>query len=187
VLGSVQIRLEHRGEVWVVSGDYKRQPDPTCRPFEPVRCHTFITESTFGLPIYRWPEPERVFDEINAWWRENRERGRTSVVFTYALGKAQRLLAGLDPAIGPIVAHGTVRRFLPAYAAAGVTLPELTPATLDRVRWLRGKAMVIAPQSTLNSAWLRKFAPLSTAFVSGWMRVRAGRRWRSIDRGFVLS
>ena len=145
VLGSAQIRLEHQGEVWVVSGDYKRQADPTCAAFEPVRCHTFVTESTFGLPIYRWPTPGLVFDEINAWWRANREQGRTSVLFGYSLGKAQRLLAGVDPAVGPIFVHEAVRQFLPAYAAAGVRLPATDLATAEKVSAARGEALVIAP------------------------------------------
>lgn len=103
ILGSAQVRLEYRGEVWVVSGDYKTDPDPTCAPWEPVRCHTFITESTFGLPIYRWPSQQQVFAEINAWWAANAAAGQVSLLCAYALGKAQRLLAGLDPSIGPIL------------------------------------------------------------------------------------
>ena len=109
ILGSAQVRVEHRGEVWVVSGDYKTQPDPTCTPFEPVRCHTFITESTFGLPIYRWPAERQVFDALNAWWRDNQAAGRPSLLFAYALGKAQRLLAGVDATIGPMVASKPAR------------------------------------------------------------------------------
>ena len=108
ILGSAQVRVEYRGEVWVVSGDYKTEADPTCADFEPVRCHTFITESTFGLPIYRWRPQAEIFDGINAWWRANQLAGRTSVVFAYSLGKAQRVLAGVDPATGPIFVHGAV-------------------------------------------------------------------------------
>src|SRR5206468_8386336 len=109
ILGSAQVRIEHRGEVWVVSGDYKTEPDPTCTAFEPVRCHTFVTESTFGLPIYRWAPQSETFAEMHAWWRSNREAGRASILFGYALGKAQRLLAGLmDGAEGPIYTHGAV-------------------------------------------------------------------------------
>ena len=187
VLGSAQIRLEHQGEVWVVSGDYKRQADPTCAAFEPVRCHTFVTESTFGLPIYRWPEPGLVFDEINAWWRANRERGRTSVLFGYSLGKAQRLLAGVDPAVGPIFVHEAVRQFLPAYAAAGVILPATDLATAEKVSAARGKALVIAPPAGGEFAGLSGMGGVSTAFASGWMLFRAARRQRGGGRGFVLS
>jgi putative mRNA 3-end processing factor len=119
ILGSAQVRVEHRGEVWVVSGDYKTEPDATCTPWEPVRCHTFVTESTFGLPIYRWPPQAEVFAEINAWWRANAEAGRASLILGYSLGKAQRLLAGLDPAIGPIFTHGAVERLTQDYRESG--------------------------------------------------------------------
>ncbi len=187
ILGSSQVRLEHRGEVWVVSGDYKVQPDATCRPFELVRCHTFITESTFGLPVYRWPPQEVVLSEVDAWWRQNQERRWTSIVFTYALGKAQRLIAGIDRSIGPIVVHGAVARFLAAYEAAGVVMPTVVRADGENLQSLRGRALVVAPPSVAGSPWLRKFAPYSTAFASGWMRIRGTRRWRSADRGFVLS
>ena len=131
ILGSAQVRLEHAGEVWVVSGDYKTQLDPTCAAFEPVPCHIFITESTFGLPIYRWPAPADVFADVNAWWRANREAGKVSLLYGYALGKAQRLLAGLDPSIGPIYLHGAVDRLTTAYREAGVPLP---PAQVRRRR-----------------------------------------------------
>ncbi|MEO8090566.1 MAG: ligase-associated DNA damage response exonuclease, partial [Gemmatimonadales bacterium] len=123
ILGSSQVRIEHGGEVWVVSGDYKADPDPTCTPFEPVRCHTFVTESTFGLPIYRWPSQAEVFAEINTWWRANVAAGKTSLLLGYALGKAQRLLAGLEPAIGPILTHGAVERMTGVYREAGIELP----------------------------------------------------------------
>ena len=110
ILGSAQVRLEHRGEVWVVSGDYKTEPDPTCTPWEPVRCHTFVTECTFGLPIYRWPDHLAVVGDIHAWWRANQASGKASLLYGYALGKAQRLIAALDPSIGPILTHGAVER-----------------------------------------------------------------------------
>lgn len=171
----------------VISGDFKREADPAAEPFEPVMCDAFITESTFGLPIYRWPSAERVFEEVNAWWRGNIERGRTSVIYAYALGKAQRLLAGVDASIGPIVLHGAVANLLPAYEAAGVKLPETSPGGLDEARRFRGKALVIAPQSAMHTPWLRKFAPLSQASASGWSLVRGPRRRLSLDRGFVLS
>ena len=123
ILGSAQVRLEHRGEVWVVSGDYKTEPDPTCTAFEPVRCHTFITESTFGLPIYRWSAQQQTFADMRAWWRENAEHGRASLVYAYALGKAQRVLAGmLGAGIGPVYTHGAVERLTLDYRASGVAL-----------------------------------------------------------------
>jgi putative mRNA 3-end processing factor len=188
ILGSAQVRVEHRGEVWVASGDYKTDPDPTCTPFELVRCHTFITESTFGLPIYRWPREGEVFAEIAAWWRANRDAGRASVLFGYALGKAQRLLAGLvDADIGPIYTHGAVERLTRDYRDAGVRLAATRYAgELPRGHDFAG-SLVVAPPSAAGSTWLRRFGDLSTGFASGWMRVRGARRRRALDRGFVLS
>ncbi len=187
ILGSAQVRVAHGGEVWVVSGDYKTEPDPTCAPFETVAADTFITEATFGLPIYRWPPPGRVFAAINEWWRANQAAGRTSILFAYALGKAQRVLAGVDGTIGPIYAHGAVHRLNVAYRAAGVPLPPwryVGDAPPDE-QWSR--ALVIAPTSAQGTPWLRRFGDVSAAFASGWMRVRGQRRRRSVDRGFVLS
>ncbi|HTM54355.1 MAG TPA: ligase-associated DNA damage response exonuclease [Pirellulales bacterium] len=187
ILGSAQVRLEHAGQVYVVSGDYKTQPDRTCAPFEPVRCHTYLTESTFGLPIYRWRDEAHVFDDLHAWWRRNQEQGRTSLLYAYALGKSQRVLAGLDPAIGPILVHGAIDRFLPHYEAAGVRLPPTERATRDNARATRGRALVIAPPSAAGTPWLRKFGPLSAAMASGWMQIRGMRRRRALDAGFPLS
>lgn len=187
ILGSAQVRLESGGLVAVVSGDYKTEPDPTCRPFEPVRCHLFLTESTFGLPIYRWPSQAEVFEGVNAWWRSNRESGRASLLYGYALGKAQRLLAGLDPELGPIATHGAVEPLIRAYRASGVSLPETTPiGTLGKgTDW--GRFLVLAPPSAHGSPWMRRFGPVSTAFASGWMLIRGTRRRKAVDRGFVLS
>jgi putative mRNA 3-end processing factor len=198
IQGSAQVRVEHvatsqggpAGETWVISGDYKTTPDSTCKPFELVPCHTFITESTFGLPIYSWPDPRDVTKEINAWWRGNQKQGRTSVVFAYPLGKAQRVLAGLDPTTGPIGAHGATLRMTEAYAQCGVQLPPVQPATGDAAKALRGVGLVLAPPSTSATTWLRKLAGpdgIATAFVSGWMRIRGARRRQHVDRGFVLS
>lgn len=187
ILGSAQVRIEARGEIWVVSGDYKLERDNTCAPFEPIRCHTFVTESTFGLPIYRWPSQREIFSEINDWWRENQRKERTSVLFGYALGKTQRLLAGVDGAIGPIFLHGAVAKFVPAYQRAGTVFPEISTATSESVRAARNRALVIAPPSADNTPWLRKFGDCSTAFASGWMMVRGTRRRRALDRGFALS
>ena len=188
ILGSAQVRVEHGGEVWVASGDYKTEPDPTCAPFVPVRCHTFITESTFGLPIYRWPTQSIVFDDVRRWWRGNADAGRASVLFGYALGKAQRLLAGLLGAdIGPIVTHGAVERLVRDYRASGVELPPTRHATeLGRGHDWAG-TLVVAPPSAAGSTWLRRFGALSTGFASGWMTIRGSRRRRAVDRGFVLS
>jgi putative mRNA 3-end processing factor len=185
ILGSAQVRIEHHGEVWVVSGDYKTAPDTTCDAWEPIRCHTFITESTFGLPIYRWPSQADVFASINAWWHDNAAAGRASLLFGYSLGKAQRLIAGLDPSIGPILVHGAVDRMTELYRAAGVVLPPTTYATTARDTAVG--AIVVAPPSVDGSVWARRFGAHSTAFASGWMLVRGARRRRSVDRGFTLS
>ncbi|HEV2693780.1 MAG TPA: ligase-associated DNA damage response exonuclease [Verrucomicrobiae bacterium] len=187
ILGSAQVRVEHLGEVWVVSGDYKTEAERTCAAFEPIKCHTFITECTFGLPIYRWRPQAEIFAEVNAWWRENQKDGRTSVVFAYSLGKAQRVLSGLEPGLGPIFVHGAVAKFLPLYAQAGVVLPETVRAEAESIKTAGGRGLVIAPGSTDGSPWLRKFGERSTAFASGWMNIRGARRRRALDRGFVLS
>jgi len=187
ILGSAQVRVEHKGEVWVVSGDYKLTPDPTCRAFEPVKCHNFITEATFGLPIYRWPKPTEVFGEINDWWRRNQEREKASVIFAYSLGKAQRILAGVDTSIGRIYTHGAVERITQAYRDAGVRLPETTYAgSVEKKKDFIG-SLVIGPPSAQATTWTRKFGAPATGFASGWMMVRGARRQRAVDRGFVLS
>lgn len=187
ILGSAQIRVEHNGEVWVVSGDYKTDADATCAPWEPVQCHTFVTESTFGLPIYRWPSQQSVFDSINKWWRSNADAGRASILFGYALGKAQRLLSGLDASIGPVLTHGSVERMTACYRDAGIVLPPTMNATTSTRDDSWSRAMIIAPPSADGSTWTRRFGNPSTAFASGWMHVRGARRRRSVDRGFTLS
>lgn len=187
LLGSGQVRVEHGGEVWVVTGDYKTQPDISCEAFEPVPCDSLITESTFGLPVYHWPEPAEVFSQINQWWQDNQAAGRTSVLFAYALGKAQRLLCGLDPSIGPIGVHGAVEKLNPHYRAAGRPLPETIPANAATKSILQGRGLIVAPGSAQNTPWIRRFAPYSLAFASGWMAVRGARRRRALDQGFILS
>ncbi len=187
VLGSSQVRIGHRGEVWVVTGDYKLEHDPTCATFEPVRCDVFVTESTFGLPVYRWPNPTTVAAEINAWWRVNRDAGRTSVVLAYALGKAQRIAAIIDPSIGPIVAHGAVMKLVEAYRASGVRLPSIDRVPPRARRVGGGRALVIAPPSVLGTPWLKMFGATSLAVASGWMTVRGVRRRRGVEQGFVVS
>lgn len=187
VLGSAQVRIEHRGEVWVASGDYKVAPDPTCAAFEPVRCHTFITESTFGLPIYRWQDDAAVFADINRWWRDNAAGGRASVLLAYSFGKAQRILSGIDASIGPVVVHAAVEPLNRAYRDAGVRLPatQLISEVTQRES-LRG-ALVLCPPGAAGGTWLRNFGEYSDAFASGWMQLRGARRRAGHDRGFALS
>jgi putative mRNA 3-end processing factor len=187
VLGSAQVRLEVGGEVWVVSGDYKLEHDGTCLPFEPVRCHTFITESTFGLPIYRWLPQAEVFAGINAWWRANADAGRASVMFCYAFGKAQRILRGLDTSIGPVLVHGAVSPLNEAYRSTGVALPETPRLTEVADAALIRRSMVLAPPSAQGTPWMRRLGDHADAFASGWMLLRGNRRRRGVDRGFVLS
>jgi putative mRNA 3-end processing factor len=191
VLGSAQVRLEHAGRVWVASGDYfvsgPGDMNTTCEAFEPVRCDCFITESTFGLPIYRWCPQQQVFDDINAWWRANAEQGRASLLMGYSFGKAQRILAGVDAGIGPIVVHGAVLPLNRAYREAGVPLPPTLHLSEISDKTLLQRALVVAPPSVHGSAWARRFGDASDAFASGWMQLRGARRRRAVDRGFVLS
>lgn len=187
VLGAAQVRLEHRGEVWVVSGDYRVEADRTCTPFEPVRCDTFVTESTFGLPVYRWQPQALVLAEVERWWADNATQGRTSVLFCYAFGKAQRILAGLDATVGPVICHGAVETVNRAYRESGVALPATRGANDPLSREDLGRALVLAPPAAAGSAWMRRFPHASDAFASGWMQLRGARRRRGVDRGFVLS
>ena len=187
VLGSAQVRLEHGGQVWVASGDYKVAADPTCEPFEPVRCDVFITESTFGLPIYRWAPDEEIFAGVNAWWARNASHGRASVLACYSFGKAQRALSGVDASIGPLIVHGAVEPLNRAYRQAGVALPATRMVTEVTDRADLRRCLVVCPPGAVGSTWLRRFGDAQTAFASGWMQVRGNRRRGGYDRGFVLS
>lgn len=216
MLGSAQVRLEYRGEVAVVTGDYKLQSDATCADFEPVRCHTLVTESTFGLPIYQWREDVEIFADINDWWRTSAAEGKCCLLYGYAVGKSQRLLSGLDPSIGPIYTHGAVEKGVQAYRQSGVELPdtmavtrriemagqssetkldsdesaEKSPKKRSRKRTTKldwAGSIVVAVPSAHGTPWMRKFGAVSTAMASGWMAVRGARRRRAVDRGFVLS
>ena len=190
VLGSAQVRVAHRGRVWVASGDYKVAPDPTCTAFEPVRCDTFITESTFGLPVYRWASDAIVFTQINDWWAANAAAGRATMLACYSFGKAQRILAGLDASIGPIIVHGAVEPLNQAYRAAGVALPttlQVSDFSGSALREATGRAMVICPPSSTATPWARRFRDANVGFASGWMQLRGARRRGGYDRGFVLS
>ena len=194
VLGSSQVRLEADGTTWVASGDYKtagmngpsEDRDATCAPFEPVKCDVFITESTFGLPIYRWQPQSMLISEINQWWSANADLKRPSVLLCYAFGKAQRLLAGVDASIGPIICHGAVQSLNAAYRASNVALPE-TRLVSEVDAGVLARALVVAPPSAAQSPWLKRFGDYSDAFASGWMQLRGARRRRSLDRGFVVS
>ncbi len=187
VLGSSQVRIEHEGRVWVVSGDYKRDPDPTCAPFETVPCDVFVSEATFALPAYRWPPSAAVVAEIHEWWQGNRARGVASVLFAYALGKAQRVLAELTRFTAEAVyVHGAVAALTDVYRRQGVLMLP-TRAVADQPAARYRDALIIAPPSAAGSPWMRRFGDCRTGFCSGWMRVRGDRRRRGYDRGFVLS
>ena len=189
VLGSAQVRIAAAGEVWVVSGDYKRAPDPTCEPFEVVPCDVFVTEATFGLPIYRWEDPAPIVAQILQWWDANRDAGVASVLFCYAMGKAQRILAELAALTDrPVLVHGAVEGLVELYRAEGVRmLPTLRVSETAKGRSFAGE-LILAPPAAGGSTWMRRFgASRQTAFASGWMRVRGTRRRKGFDRGFALS
>ena len=186
VPGSAQIKVTVGGETWVVSGDYKTEPDGLAEAFEPVRCHTFITECTFGLPVFRWEPQPQVMDQIAHWWAANAAEGRTSILGAYSFGKAQRLLAGL-PQLGPILTHGAVEEMTETLRAQGYPLPPTIRATAEVTGKTHPGALAIAPPSALGSAWANRLGPTEEAFVSGWMAVRGIRRRRALGTGFVLS
>ena len=188
VLGSTQVRVEVAGEVWVASGDYKRQADPTCLPFEVVPCDTFITEATFSLPVYRWPDFATVIAQLHAWRAECAERGEVALLYCYALGKAQRVLAGLlAHGHRPVYLHGAVDTGVRVYRESGVAMvPTIRLSDVARNEDLAGE-LVIAPPSAAGSSWTRRFKRLQQGFASGWMRVRGNRRRRNYDRGFEIS
>ncbi|MCH2076980.1 MAG: ligase-associated DNA damage response exonuclease [Rhodobacteraceae bacterium] len=187
VPGSAQIRVEVGGEVWVASGDYKVVDDGLSEAFEPVKCHAFITECTFGLPVFNWtPEPE-VRALLNAWWQSNAALGRPSIIGAYSLGKAQRILAALDPATGPILTHSAVENTNVVLREQGYALPDTIRVMPDLKAKDHPGALIVAPPSALGSTWSRRFTGASTAFASGWMAMRGVRRRRAVDRGFVMS
>lgn len=192
VLGSAQVRIEAGDQVWVVSGDYKRQHDPTCSPFEVVPCDTFITEATFGLPIYRWPNAADVARDIVQWHRYCATRGEAAILYCYALGKAQRLLAELAPLVDrPVCLHGAIAAGVQVYRQAGIPMADVRPVIESG--GARGASadfageLILAPPSAAGSAWLRRFRKAQQGFASGWMRLRGNRRRRNMDRGFILS
>ncbi len=184
--GSAQVRVEYKGEVWVAAGDYKTHVDGVSAPFESVKCHGFITESTFGLPVYHWKENQEILKEINDWWRNNASLNVTSILFCYALGKAQRVIQGLEN-IGPVYCHGAVENTNEVLRNAGLMIGSTELLTRDVRNEELSKALVIAPPSADSDAWLKKFKDVSTAAASGWMALRGTRRRRNLDRGFVMS
>ncbi|MCH8475286.1 MAG: ligase-associated DNA damage response exonuclease [Opitutales bacterium] len=184
--GSAQVRVEYRGEIWVAGGDYKVGADPLAAAFEPVRCHTFITECTFGLPIYRWPDPGTVAQQISGWWQECQQNGQKAILFAYSLGKAQRLLALLPKNAGPIYAHPATARMNAIARRSGYPLPTTDPWPTE-ARKAPAEGLYLVPPAIEDSQWLRQCGSHSKAMASGWMTVRGNRRRRALDRGFVIS
>lgn len=186
VIGSAQIRLEYKGEVCVVSGDYKVEYDGISTAFEPVKCHTFVSESTFGLPIYNWQAQEVIFEQIKSWTTANYAQGKTSILVAYSLGKAQRLIKNLADQY-PIYVHQSIANLNESFIAAGVALPETIRITPDIKKEELQKGIVIVPPALADGKWIKSLQQPAIGVCSGWMAVRAGRRWRSADAGFALS
>ena len=187
ILGSAQVRLEQDGQVWVVSGDYKRQPDPTCAPFTPVPCDTFISEATFARPHYVWPDTSAVAGDIVRWWHGNRQQGLASVLFCYALGKAQRVLAELKAHTDETVyVQGEVGSLVEVYRRAGIDMLPTRPLSKDEQQDYRG-ALILAAPTQARASWLRRLGPLVKGFCSGWMLIEGEARKRGYDAGFVIS
>lgn len=185
--GSAQIRLEYKGKIVVVSGDYKVEDDGLSTPFESVKCHEFVSECTFGMPIYKWQPQIEIFESLNNWWRLNAEQGRNSVVFAYSLGKAQRIINHLDYSIGEVFAHGAVWNVNQALIANGIKIIDIPKVTQEIPKSRFKGALIIAPPSAMGSPWMKKFSPYRTGICSGWMNIRGARRRRAADAGFVLS
>jgi len=187
VIGSAQIRLEYKGEVCVISGDYKVEYDGISTAFEPIKCHTFVSESTFGLPIYKWLPQQVIFDQIGNWVNNNQEQGKTSVLIAYSLGKAQRLINGLSKTDRQIYVHQSIANLNDAFIQAGVALPETIRISPEIRKEELQKGLVIVPPALADGRWIKTLQQAATGVCSGWMQVRAGRRWRSADAGFALS
>jgi putative mRNA 3-end processing factor len=181
--GSSQIRVEYKGEVWVYSGDYNTEADPTFATFEPIKCNTFITESTFGLPIFKWRESRHICNDIKAWVSQSKEEDLTPVLLAYSLGKAQRLIAGLKDL--RFALHGSVSQVCHALSPF-IDLSNSFFVNSENIRTERFDA-VIAPPNVFHSNWLNRFGPYSCGFVSGWMAVRANKKKSGYEKGFVIS
>lgn len=187
IIGSAQIRVAANKQVWLISGDYKTEADGLTTPYEPIKCSHFVTESTFGLPIFRWKKQQKIFKEINSWWINNQKNNITTILACYALGKAQRLLFGLDACIGKIYTHGAIENVLDVFRNVGFQFPETIRVTNDIAKKDFKGNLVLTTPGSLNTTWIKKFEPYSTGIASGWMNLRGAKRRRSVDHGFVLS
>lgn len=187
IIGSAQVRLEYKGEIWVVSGDYKTQDDHFSGKFEPINCHHFITETTFGLPVYKWDAQTMVMDQINKWWSQNQTNGKVSILTAYALGKAQRIIQNVDQSIGKIYTHGAIENTNEVLRNDGIEVKKTFRITNDQSPKDFVGQLVICPSSAIGSPWMKRFKNYSLAAASGWMALRGMRRRRGLDFGFVLS
>lgn len=188
ILGSSLVRIETDSSVTVISGDYKRAFDPTCKAFEVIECDFFITETTFGLPIYQWQDSMQTAKEIYDWWQENSRENHTSIIFCYSLGKTQRLLALLAGFTDrTIYLHGAMMALTDIYKAKGIHLASYRPVSEKERKDPLSHELVLAPPSAAGSPWMKRFKEYRTAIASGWMQVRGTRKRKSVDRGFVLS
>jgi len=187
IIGSAQIRVEYKGEVWVVSGDYKTEDDHLSGSFHPLKCNTFITECTFGLPVFNWKNQDLVFNEMNSWWAENSEAKRISFISAYSLGKAQRVISGLDPSVGKIYCHAAVQNINDLARSQGFDIQNTQVLDIEMKKKDLEGAMIIAPPGFMNSKFMDRLKNIKTASASGWMNLRGARRRSSVDKGFVLS
>lgn len=187
IIGSSQVRLSYKDEVWVVSGDYKLQDDGLSTPFEPLKCQHFITESTFGLPIYHFPKPSIVKQELHEWIQKNNEQAVNSLLVGYSLGKAQRIIEMVSELNMPIFAHGAIFNVQQQLINAGHKLHPVHYASIEQIKTLNAPYLLILPPAAIGTPWLKKFNPYEMAFFSGWMQLRGARRRRNVARGFVLS
>jgi putative mRNA 3-end processing factor len=187
IAGSSQIRIEHKGEVWVVSGDYKTENDGISGALEPVKCHNFITESTFGLPVYKWEDQNKIYDQMQKWVSRNKEQGCHSIFFAYSLGKAQRVAQAISKVTDNIILHGSVFEMHSLLKEKGMQLPDVVHHASFNKEKLNNPSVIIAPMSAMNTPWLKKFTPYKTAICSGWMQIRGHAKRQDCDKGFVLS
>lgn len=187
IVGSSQIRIEYKGEVWVFTGDYKTENDGISGAYEPVKCHTLITESTFGLPIYKWNPQQQIYTDIQNWVSQNMADDKASVLIAYSLGKAQRIMDALKNVTDTVYVHGAiynVQQVMQNLGYSFLNVKRITAATTNNE--LKG-SVIIAPPSADGTPWMRRFKPYKLAICSGWMQVRGNVRRRNADKGFVLS
>lgn len=187
VIGSSQVRVEYKGEVWVFSGDYKTEDDGISGAFAPVRCHTFITESTFGLPIYKWKPQQHIYHDMQQWILQNKQEGKASVLLAYSLGKAQRILGAISQVTDEIYVHGAIYNMQEVLLAHQLHHVKVIRITNELPKEKYRNAVIVAPPGADGTSWMKKFTPYRTAICSGWMQVRGNQRRRNADKGFVLS